>query len=74
MENQVVYSFASSQTADRFLNQLKTGVIANMRVRRYKSATTILVSYDIPKDATFNSTCQQLDDLAASFDGHEVAL
>mgnify|MGYP001305591149 CR=1 FL=1 len=70
----MVYGFASSQVADRFLNRLKAGAIANVRGRRYKGGTSIVVMYSIPKDATFDTTCQQLDDLAANFDGYEIAL
>lgn len=74
MENQLVYGFVNSQIADRFLNRLKAGAIANVRGRRYQVGTSILVSYSISKDATFDTTCQQLDDLAAHFDGYEIAL
>ncbi|WP_156312510.1 hypothetical protein [Marinagarivorans algicola] len=72
MENQIMYGFDTSQIADRFLNRLKAGAVKGVRVRRYKNGTSILVSYDIPVDATFNNTCQQLDDLAEDLGGYEI--
>ena len=72
MENQVIYGFDNSQTADRFLNRLKAGAVADVRAKRRKGGTRILVSYHIPTDATFSTTCQELDNLAASLEGYEV--
>lgn len=74
METQILYGFNNSQTADRFLNTLKTGVIRDAKARRYNGGTHIIVSYPEPNNATFHSTCQQLDDLAARFEGTEVPL
>lgn len=74
MDNQLAYSFASSQVADRFLNRLKAGAIKHVKARRYKTANSILVVYGTPKDATFDTTCQQLDDLAESLGGCEISV
>lgn len=74
MDNQIAYSFNSSQNADRFLNILKRGAISEATARRYKGGTSIIVSYPEPNTATFHSTCQQLDDLAANFGGTETPL
>jgi hypothetical protein len=74
VENQLAYSFDSTQKADRFLNRLKAGAVAHVRVRRYQGGTCIAVNYHTPADATFDTTCQQLDDLAARFGGNEITL
>lgn len=68
----MIYGFDSSQTADRFLNRLKAGAVADVSARRHKGGTLILVRYRIPTDATFSTTCQELDDLAASLGGQEA--
>lgn len=73
VDNQLVYAFTSSQDADRFLNRLKRGAVANARAKRQAGGLCIAVQYPIPADATFDNTCQQLDDLAASLGGHEQA-
>lgn len=74
MEIQVAYRFESGQTADRFLNRLKAGAVANVKARRHSGGYCILVRYDLAPDTTFNATCQQLDDLAESLEGYEVSL
>lgn len=73
VDNQLVYAFTSSQDADRFLNRLKRGAVTNARAKRQAGGLCIAVQYPIPADATFDNTCQQLDDLAASLGGHEQA-
>lgn len=71
LDNQLIYEFDSSQNADRFLNRLKRGAIRNARAKRQAGGMCIAVLYPVPADATFDNTCQQLDDLAASLGGVE---
>lgn len=74
MENQLAYQFDDAQTADRFLNRLKSGTICGVRAKRFKGAVSILASYTIESDTGFDRTCQELDDLAASMGGSEISL
>ncbi|HEY7771957.1 MAG TPA: hypothetical protein VIC26_02160 [Marinagarivorans sp.] len=71
MDNHITYRFSDRQTADRFLNRLKAGAVSGVQVRRQHGGLCVLARYPLPLDATFDTTCQQLDDLAAGFGGHE---
>lgn len=74
MENQLAYEFDSAQTADRFLNRLKSGSIPGVRAKRFIGSTSILASYVVASDDGFDRTCQELDDLAATMGGGEIAI
>ncbi|GAA5320141.1 MAG: hypothetical protein Aseana_22040 [Candidatus Pelagadaptatus aseana] len=70
----MAFEFESGQTADRFLNRLKSGAIVGVKARRYRGATSILASYGAATHNAFDSTCQQLDDLAVSMGGYEISV
>lgn len=74
MENQLAYEFDSAQTADRFLNRLKSNSIRGVKAKRFKGSTSILASYTIETDSDFDRTCQELDDLAATMGGSEISI
>ena len=74
VNNQLFYQFERRQTADHFLNRVKRGAAGSVQARRIQGGLCIAVSYNLPADATFDTTCQTLDDLATEFGGHEVNL
>jgi hypothetical protein len=74
MEIQMAFEFDSGQTADRFLNRLKSGAILGVKAKRYIGSTSILASYPAATSGSFDSTCQQLDDLAVSMGGYEISV
>lgn len=70
----IVYVFESGQVASRFLNCLKSGDIEGVKARLFKGSRGVQVSYPLQSDAGFNTTCAELDDLAASMGGQESSL
>jgi len=74
METHIAFSFNSAQDADRFLNRLKNDNVLDVCVKRYKGSKSILVSYYLPQNGVFDTTCTQLDTLAESMGGREIAL
>ncbi len=74
MENQLAYKFDDAQTADRFLNRLKSGSVKGVRAKRFKGSTSILATYVIESSDGFDRTCQELDDLAATMGGSEISI
>ena len=72
MESQIIYAFASAQVANRFLNSLKNWSVADVDARLYGGGDKVRVKYQIDGRG-FDSTCSELDDLAAMFEGHEVS-
>ena len=73
MEIQMAFEFDTAQVADRFLNRLKSGSVPGVKARRYKGSQSILASYTAVMDSGFDTTCQQLDDLAVAMGGREIA-
>lgn len=73
MNAQIVYAFDSAQTANRFLNRLKSGEVAGVKVRLHRGSHSVLVSYGLGDSPGYNSTCALLDELAASMGGVEVS-
>ena len=72
MKTQVVYAFASSQIANRFLNTLKFWSVADVEAKFYRGGEMVLVSYRF-EGKGFDATCSELDDLASTYEGHEVS-
>ena len=72
METHTAYAFRSNQLANRFLNALKSGYVANVQAQLFKGGDTVKVTY-ASHSLDFDNTSSQLDDLAEQFDGHEVA-
>lgn len=73
MNAQIVYAFDSAQTANRFLNRLKSGEVPGVKVRLHRGSHSVQVSYALGADTGYNGTCARLDDLAASMGGVEVS-
>ncbi len=72
MNAQIVYQFDSGQTANRFLNRLKTGDVPDVVAKLHKGANTVQVNYSLQGQG-FDSTCADLDELAASLGGVEIS-
>ncbi len=74
IENHIVYSFDSAPAATRFLNVIKSGEIRDIKVGLCRGGYAVKVRYKVAQDINggFDSTCQQLDDLAARLGGQEV--
>jgi hypothetical protein len=72
METQIAYVFRSGQSANRFLNALKSGYVANVNAQLFKGSDTVKVTYET-RSFDFDSTTSELDDLAERFDGREVS-
>ncbi|WP_439133875.1 hypothetical protein [Pseudomaricurvus sp.] len=73
MNAQIVYAFETGQAANRFLNRLKSGDMPKVKARLHKGSNTVQVSYSLSENQGYDSTCAELDDLAASMDGVEVS-
>jgi hypothetical protein len=72
METQIAYAFRSAQSANRFLNALKSGYVANVQAQLFKGNDTVKVTYQA-QSLGFDNTTAELDDLAERFDGREVS-
>ncbi|TDF42046.1 hypothetical protein EYS14_04185 [Alteromonadaceae bacterium M269] len=72
METQIAYAFQSSQSANRFLNALKSGYVANVHAQFFKASDTVKVTYSASSSG-FDRTTSELDELAERFDGREVS-
>lgn len=73
MNAQIVYAFDSNQTANRFLNRLKSGDVPGVKARLFRGSHTVQVSYSLTVSDGYDATCARLDDLAASMGGREVS-
>jgi hypothetical protein len=73
MNAQIIYAFDSLQTASRFLNRLKSGDVGKVKARLHSSGNTVQVSYSLNQTQGYDTTCAELDELAASMDGVEVS-
>lgn len=73
MNAYIVYAFDSAQTANRFLNRLKSGEVPRVKARLHRGSHTVQVSYALDREAAYDATCAQLDELAASMNGVEVS-
>lgn len=73
METQIVYSFTRPQQANRFLNDIKSGVVAGARASLCRGGYAVMVRYSLPMATGFSATAQALDDLAASRGGGEAS-
>jgi FPC/CPF motif-containing protein YcgG len=72
MQTHIIYAFDSAPAANRFLNALKFWSVADVEGKLYKGSTSIKVSYCF-EGRGFDSTCSELDDLAAGYGGHEIS-
>lgn len=75
MEVRQAYQFDCDQTANRFLNDVRSGTIAGVSAKFYRNNATVLVFYAMNDvSADFDSRSSDLDDLARQYDGAEVNL
>lgn len=72
METQIAYVFRSGQSANRFLNAIKSGYVSNVHAQLFRGTDTVQVTYK-PSSSGFDSTTSELDDLAERFDGREAS-
>lgn len=73
MNAHLVYAFETAQTANRFLNRLKSGEILRVKARLHRGSHTVQVAYSLNDSDGYDATCAQLDELAASMNGVEVS-
>ncbi len=71
MNTEIRYRFATSQIANRFLNELKNWPVAKVSARLINGAMAVKVSYEFD-GVGFDYTCAELDDLAAKHQGIEI--
>jgi hypothetical protein len=71
MLNEICYQFESAPAANRFLNELKHWPKADVKVKLFRSSHSVAVSYEY-EAGSFDYTCSELDDLAASYGGFEI--
>ncbi len=69
----VVYGFDSGQLANRFLNRLKSGEVPGVKAHLHRGSDTVAAIYSLTAKDGFDATCSQLDDLAATMGGREIA-
>lgn len=76
MVKEFAYQFSSSTNASRFLAELQSGFLTKVKSksRRYKSDHQIYVSYVFDSELEFDDSAQQLDDLAAQYEGYEISV
>jgi hypothetical protein len=72
MENQIIYKFERGQKATRFLNYLKAGEVEGVKASLCQGGHAVKTRYSLERNQGFDSTCQQLDDLASGLGGVEV--
>jgi hypothetical protein len=72
MQTQIIYAFDTAPAANRFLNALKFWSVADVDAKLYSGGRSIKVSYSFDGRG-FDSTCSELDELAASYGGREIS-
>ena len=70
MKQEIAYEFSDAQVANRFLNELKHWPKAEVKAALFKNDKCVKISYYIADDG-FDTTCSELDTLAASYNGAE---
>lgn len=70
MKLEIHYQFPSAQVANRFLNELKHWPIAKVSARLFNHEASVKITYQA-KTEGFDSTCAELDKLAAFYNGEE---
>ncbi|WJG08605.1 hypothetical protein [Aliiglaciecola sp. LCG003] len=71
MQNQIVYQFNSAQIANRFLNEVNSSRLQDIKAKLFRGSDKVQVVYKFA-DKGFDSTISELDDMAARYDGKEV--
>ncbi|GAB2703934.1 hypothetical protein Q4574_05445 [Aliiglaciecola sp. 3_MG-2023] len=71
MQNQIIYQFPNGQIANRFLNDVNSDQLPNIRAKLYRGSLKVQVTYQY-SDSGFDSTSAELDDLAGKYGGEEV--
>lgn len=72
MQTQIIYAFSTAPEANRFLNALKFWSVADVEAKLYGGSKAIKVSYSFDGRG-FDTTCSELDELAATYGGHEIS-
>ncbi|GAB5381245.1 MAG: hypothetical protein Alis3KO_16980 [Aliiglaciecola sp.] len=72
MQNQIVYQFPSAQVANRFLNEVNSSRLPDIKAKLFKGSDKVQVVYHYA-DGGFDSTSADLDDLANRYEGSEVS-
>lgn len=67
----IQYQFSNEATAYRFLNELKHWSLHDVKARLFKQSNTVQVSYEYDSKG-FDTTCSDLDELAAYYNGVEI--
>lgn len=70
MQVQIEYVFPSEPVAYRFLNTVKYFEAEDIRVKRGRSASHVIIRYRYA-DSGFDDTAARLDDLAREMSGEE---
>lgn len=73
MENQIIYAFGNGPKATRFLNYLKSGEVPGVKGSLCNGGLSVKARYAMAGVDGFDTTCQQLDDLADSLGGVEAS-
>jgi len=73
MQANIVYGFDSSQLASRFLNKVKAEDFRGVKTSLSNGGLYVRVRYSLVETNTFDTTCADLDELAAMMGGSEVS-
>lgn len=72
MQTQIIYAFDNAPAANRFLNSLKFWSVADVEAKLFRADNSVKVSYSFDGRG-FDTTCSELDDLAANYGGREIS-
>jgi len=73
MQATIVYGFDSAQAASRFLNRVRASDFRGVKASFRQGGTHVRIVYPLAESDGYDSTCADLDDMAASLDGVEVS-
>lgn len=75
MDVKQAYTFDCDQTANRFLNDVRSGTVPGVKAKFYRNSSTVMVYFSMTdNDSGFDSRSADLDDLARQYEGVEVSV
>ena len=75
MDVKQAYIFDCDQTANRFLNDVRSGTVPGVTAKFFRNNSTVQVMFSMNDTAGgFDSRSADLDDLVRQYEGAEVSL
>ncbi len=73
MQANIVFGFDTAQIASRFLNAVKSENFRGVKVSLSNGGQHVKVRYPLTESDGFDTTCADLDEMAAALGGVEIS-